>query len=279
MKKVLLTVLMSILICGVVSASSINGDYKGNPIVYVYSNGEYVASGEVPSFIYDGSTMVPISLLRRLGATITWNADKYTVDVKMPEAAVDKGISANDIARYYDRVGTVKAYDSNGFVAVTGSCVIVNEQGLIVTNYHVAGQATKLEVHVNNKNYTVNASDFVFSDSKEDLVGVYLDKNNKKGFPTLNINYSLPSVSDKIYAMGSPQGLEGTITSGEVNAVRYINNNQMAIQVNAQLDHGNSGGALFNNRGELIGIVSNALDNTKLGFAIPMSTVKTLMSK
>jgi hypothetical protein len=57
-KKVLLIVLMSLLFCGVVTASGINGDYKGNPIVKVTSNGKLLETDEVPAHIIDGHTLV-----------------------------------------------------------------------------------------------------------------------------------------------------------------------------------------------------------------------------
>jgi hypothetical protein len=85
-KKILLLATMLMLIAGVVSASSLNGDYKGNPIVKVMSNGKQLESDEVPAMIYDGHTVVPISLLRQIGASVTWDANTYSVDVKFPQS-------------------------------------------------------------------------------------------------------------------------------------------------------------------------------------------------
>lgn len=96
MKKLLLVSIMFLMFAGVVSASSINGDYKGNPIVKLKSNGNVIDSGEVPAMIYDGKTLVPIAALRNLGATVTWDADTYSVDVKMPTPKPDQ---YNDLAQ------------------------------------------------------------------------------------------------------------------------------------------------------------------------------------
>jgi hypothetical protein len=85
-KKILVLAAALMMFMGIVSASSINGDYKGNPIVKVMSNGKQLQSDEVPAQIYDGHTVVPISLLRQLGASVEWNQDTYSVDVKLPEA-------------------------------------------------------------------------------------------------------------------------------------------------------------------------------------------------
>jgi hypothetical protein len=84
-KKVVLFVFLMMLVVGTVHASSINGDYKGNPIVKVTSNGKQLETDEVPAMIYDGHTVVPISLLRQLGASVIWDGVTYAVDVKLPE--------------------------------------------------------------------------------------------------------------------------------------------------------------------------------------------------
>lgn len=86
-KKLLLTAAMFLAFTGVVSASSINGEYNGNPIVKLKSNGLIIDTGEVPAMIYDGKTMVPIAALRNLGANVTWDPNTYSVDVKLPQSS------------------------------------------------------------------------------------------------------------------------------------------------------------------------------------------------
>ncbi len=86
---------------GVVSASSINGDYKGNPIVKVKSDGKLLESDEVPAMIYEGQTLVPISLLRQLGAYVNWDADTYSVDIRLsqPSIATPKPANFRDVLK------------------------------------------------------------------------------------------------------------------------------------------------------------------------------------
>lgn len=103
-KKIIALVVVLMLFAGVVSASSINGDYKGNPIVKVTSKGKQLEVDEVPAHIIDGHTLVPISLLRQLGASVTWDTNSYTVDVKLPtpsggnqQSSVSTGDVDNDI--------------------------------------------------------------------------------------------------------------------------------------------------------------------------------------
>ncbi len=83
-KKIILLAAALMLIATGVSASSLNGDYKGNPIVKITSNGKALELDEVPPMIFDGHTVVPISLLRQLGASVTWDQASYSVDVKLP---------------------------------------------------------------------------------------------------------------------------------------------------------------------------------------------------
>lgn len=87
MKKFILVSTMFLMFAGVVSASSINGEYKGNPIVLVKSDGKVLDADEVPGQIIDGHTMVPISMLRQLGASVTWDASTYSVNVKLPQGS------------------------------------------------------------------------------------------------------------------------------------------------------------------------------------------------
>jgi hypothetical protein len=97
-RRILAIILVSMVFMGVVSASSINGDYKGNPIVKVMSNGKQLESDEVPAMIYDGHTVVPISLLRQIGASVTWDAYGYSVDVTLPQNNIQQTVVQNSDA-------------------------------------------------------------------------------------------------------------------------------------------------------------------------------------
>lgn len=95
-KKILVLSVVFGLIASGVSASSINGDYKGNPIVKVTSNGKLLEADEVPAQIYDGHTVVPISLLRQIGASVTWDPESYSVNVKLPAGSSSSSSSSED---------------------------------------------------------------------------------------------------------------------------------------------------------------------------------------
>jgi hypothetical protein len=83
MRKVTAVLVMFFLISGIASASSINGDFEGNPIVTVQSNKQELTIEDVPAINYNGRTMLPIYLLKQLGAKVEWNADTYSVNVDL----------------------------------------------------------------------------------------------------------------------------------------------------------------------------------------------------
>ncbi|WP_052487486.1 stalk domain-containing protein [Gordoniibacillus kamchatkensis] len=86
MKKFALIVLLFSLTFGVAGAASVNGDFEGNPIVKVQTAGKELKVEDVPATIYKGRTVVPVYLLRQLGADVAWNQDTYTVNVTMPNS-------------------------------------------------------------------------------------------------------------------------------------------------------------------------------------------------
>ena len=103
-KKIILLVLSLMVIATGVSASSFNGEYKGNPIVKLKSNGSLVDTGEVPAMIYDGKTMVPISALRNLGVDVTWDPNTYSVDVTLPTSKDSKNTEDYMILSKYTEI-------------------------------------------------------------------------------------------------------------------------------------------------------------------------------
>lgn len=84
LKKIGLVVLMFVLLATVANAASVNGEFEGNPIVKVKSSGKTLHTNDVPAIIYQGRTMVPIGMLKELGATVSWDQKTASVDVVMP---------------------------------------------------------------------------------------------------------------------------------------------------------------------------------------------------
>ena len=158
-----------------------------------------------------------------------------------------------------------------------GSGVIITSDGYIVTNNHVVDGADELTVTLNdNKEYSAR---IIGADATTDLALIKIDAKN---LPAIQIaNSDNVKVGEWVLAVGNPLGLNNTVTAGIVSAkARTMGQGvQSMIQTDAAINQGNSGGALVNTRGELIGInamiYSQTGSNIGYGFAIPT----TIMNK
>src|ERR1700722_13777410 len=164
-----------------------------------------------------------------------------------------------------------------------GSGFILDKQGLILTNNHVIDNAQRVEVTLSDK-HKYKAS-VLTVDKNHDLALLKIDAPNLVP-ATLSDSRSL-AVGQRVYAIGNPFGLSGTMTRGIISAIRSIRGPQGnpiedAIQTDAAVNPGNSGGPLLNSRGEVIGITtmiaSNGADQSSgIGFAIPVNTAKAVL--
>ena len=178
---------------------------------------------------------------------------------------------------------TTSAALRNGLVYSegAGSGVIVNENGIIVTNNHVVEGVTDISVRLSNGN--VYEATIVATDPQTDLAVIKITPNEVLTVAVCG-NSETIRVGEEVLAIGNPLGwLGGTVTNGIISALEReitIENETMTLlQHNAAVSPGNSGGALFNMRGELIGIVNakylrNGTEG--LGFAIPINTVMSV---
>lgn len=155
----------------------------------------------------------------------------------------------------------------------TGSGVIISEDGYIVTNNHVIDNASQLEVTLNNnKSYKAK---LIGTDSSMDIALIKIDTNEKLPYIVFGDSENL-KVGEWVLAVGNPYNLTSTVTAGIVSAkARDLSNQglQSFIQTDAAVNPGNSGGALVNTRGELIGIntmISSPTGSyTGYSFAVP----------
>ncbi len=166
-----------------------------------------------------------------------------------------------------------------------GSGFILDKTGHILTNYHVVEGANRgIEVMLSNKRrYPARV---VGTDKVHDLALLQIDAPNLQ--PVTLADSSQLNVGQKVYAIGNPFGLSGTMTSGIISSIRSIRNGagapiEDAIQTDAAINPGNSGGPLLNSSGEVIGIntmiASNGADQSSgIGFAIPINTAKAVLA-
>lgn len=163
-----------------------------------------------------------------------------------------------------------------------GSGVIVKEDGYIATNYHVIQGATKVQVTLHNgEQYSAR---IVGSDPSNDVAVIKIDA---KDLTTATVgDSSTVEVGDLAVAIGNPLGqLGGTATSGIISALdRTLNvegTTLTLLQTDAAINGGNSGGGLFNGKGELIGIVeskASAVGVEGLAFALPINNVSGIIN-
>jgi S1-C subfamily serine protease len=166
-----------------------------------------------------------------------------------------------------------------------GSGFILDKQGHILTNNHVIDNAQRVEVTLSDKHkYKATV---VGVDKGHDLALLLINNAPNLQPATLAESQNL-TVGQRVYAIGNPFGLSGTMTRGIISAIRSIreaNNSPIedAIQTDAAVNPGNSGGPLLNSRGEVIGITTlianNGADQSSgIGFAIPINTAKAVIA-
>jgi S1-C subfamily serine protease len=166
-----------------------------------------------------------------------------------------------------------------------GSGFVLDKAGHVLTNFHVIDGANRgIEVALSNKRrYPAKV---IGTDKVHDLALLQIDAKDLE--PVTLADSSQLSVGQKVYAIGNPFGLAGTMTRGIISSIRSIRGSggspiEDAIQTDAAINPGNSGGPLLNSRGEVIGIntaiFSNGADQSSgIGFAIPINTAKAVLS-
>ena len=165
-----------------------------------------------------------------------------------------------------------------------GSGFIIDKEGHILTNYHVVGDAQQLDVTLHNKK-TYRAT-VIGRDRAHDLAVIQI-KAPELVPAVLGESKNL-QVGQKVFAIGNPFGLSGTMTRGIISSLRPIRSPEgayieEAIQTDAAINPGNSGGPLLNSHGEVIGINSmiatgGSNQSAGIGFAIPINTAKAVLN-
>lgn len=177
--------------------------------------------------------------------------------------------------------------DGSNYVEGVGSGVILSSDGYIVTNSHVVDNGDAGDIRIIFADETSAPGEVIWSDAALDLAIVKTDRNDLE--PVVIGSSEAVKVGDKAIAIGNPLGLDlqSTLTSGYISGLdRSITVEGGAtmsglIQTDAAINEGNSGGALLNTAGQLIGINTAKAGGTAsgIGFAIPIDTVKPIIEK
>jgi S1-C subfamily serine protease len=216
--------------------------------------------------------------------------------VEITEAAGGESLDAeeqNNILVYRKNIPSVvnitsKAVTFDFFYGLVpqegqGSGFVIDKEGHVLTNYHVIADARQVEVTMHNRKKF--RATVIGSDPAHDLAVIQINAPNLT--PAVLGDSRNLQVGQKVYAIGNPFGLAGTMTRGIVSSIRPVKEPNgaaidEAIQTDAAINPGNSGGPLMNWHGEVIGIntmiLSSVGQNAGIGFAIPINTAKAVLN-
>ncbi len=167
-----------------------------------------------------------------------------------------------------------------------GSGFILNEDGYLITNFHVIEGETQISIEVyHQKNGQLDRRSYkqvkiVAINKFADLALLKINDSDAPKFARVSIgNSDNLAVGERVFAIGSPLGLERTVTEGILSTKTRPFQGELYLQTTAQINPGNSGGPLFNLRGEVIGVTNMKITfGEGLGFAIPIEAVKGFLN-
>lgn len=236
-----------------------------------------------------GGTMAALSLNGGTGRAVLYQSvtntengsDKGSVDGNAMSVKQVADATANSVVEIQTESVSTNPFFPQAVTSGAGSGVILSKDGYIVTNNHVIEGASKVTVKTKDgKSYN---ADFVGTDKTTDLAVIKIKAENLT--PAVLGKSADLEVGDVAIAIGNPLGeLGGTVTSGIISAldreINVDNQSMHLLQTSAAINPGNSGGGLFNDHGELVGIVnakSGGENIEGLGFAIPIDHAKTVI--
>lgn len=209
---------------------------------------------------------------------VTINSEDSTFENAVAEKALDSVVGITTTGTRQNMI-----FNTDETVQGVGSGVIVSEDGYILTNSHVVqdGNANQIEVLLTNGDR--GKAELLWNDSTLDLAVIKVQMNNLK--PVEMGNSEEVKIGDKAIAIGNPLGLDlqSTLTSGYISGMNRTISVQGGVemdglmQTDAAINSGNSGGGLFNEKGELIGINTAKANADGIGFAIPVNVAKSVV--
>jgi len=202
----------------------------------------------------------------------TANADFYT--------AAAGGAAVRDVRELVGQLG--EAVVQVKTPSSSGSGFFINPEGFLLTNFHVIEGETQISVEVYHQQggplerRTYKQVRIVALNKFRDLALLKVEDKDAPRFASVRLGSSdALAVGDTVFAIGSPMGLERTVTEGIVSTKTRQLQGELYLQTTAQINPGNSGGPLFNLRGEVVGITNMKITfGEGLGFAIPVEAVK-----
>ncbi|MDB4895303.1 MAG: copper amine oxidase, partial [Firmicutes bacterium] len=301
---------MIVVLLGLITSVAYAGSWSGYPTVNVRVNGKPY-QGDVPAILVESRTFLPVrGIGEAVGADVTWDQATQTVSIAMMDAKAllgraesaeaqvaklqaelkktqDELQKANErskqtgggtpsntgsrqelIAQLKTRVFRLDVFDGAGTKTSSGSAVAVGMAEL-VTNYHVIADASKV-IATDDQGHSYDITGQLASSEELDVAVLRV---NGQLTPVELRTQDAPTVGEDILAIGSPEGLTNTVSTGIVSGTRDWKGITI-LQLSAPVSHGSSGGGLFDVQGRLVGITfASLVDGQNLNFAIPMKNV------
>jgi hypothetical protein len=175
-------------------------------------------------------------------------------------------------------VVTIVTFDMNNKALGQGSGFFINKEGYLITNHHVLEGANRAIVKTQDgKECPIRL--VVAEDEAVDLVKVLVDISDYS-VHFVNVKTAVPDIAEKIIVVGSPMGLDQTVSEGIISGFRKITNAVKVLQISAPIAPGSSGSPVVNMKGEVIGVVTSYLTKGQnLNFAVPGEYVLALTNR
>lgn len=271
-RKIVFACMISVLLLSQTAMAAPNVEVNGTQI-------------DTDAVIIDDKTYVPLrGVFEAAGAEVSWNEETQTAGINISNSLSDDELIPSVIESVSPSVvgiigrGKTESYYGSQEGIMSGSGVIIKTGGEILTNAHVVKNMNTILVVMNDgKGYEVQLK---YIDEDTDLAVV---KIKKIGLPVVKFANSEDIVVGKqVIAIGTPItfSLRNSATVGHISGLnRSVGEPYRLVQTDTAITHGNSGGALINMNGELVGITSSGYSGTNTNFAVPVDTVKYVLNQ
>ena len=271
-RKIVFTCMISALLLSQTAMAAPNVEVNGTQI-------------DTDAVIIDDKTYVPLrGVFEAAGAEVSWNEETQTAGINISNSLSDDELIPSVIESVSPSVvgiigrGKTESYYGSQEGIMSGSGVIIKTGGEILTNAHVVKNMNTILVVMNDgKGYEAQLK---YIDEDTDLAIV---KIKKIGLPVVKFANSEDIVVGKqVIAIGTPItfSLRNSATVGHISGLnRSVGEPYRLVQTDTAITHGNSGGALINMNGELVGITSSGYSGTNTNFAVPVDTVKYVLNQ
>lgn len=271
-RKIVFACMISVLLLSQTAMAAPNVEVNGTQI-------------DTDAVIIDDKTYVPLrGVFEAAGADVSWNEETQTAGINISNSLSDDELIPSVIESVSPSVvgiigrGKTESYYGSQEGIMSGSGVIIKTGGEILTNAHVVKNMNTILVVMNDgKGYEAQLK---YIDDDTDLAVV---KIKKIGLPVVKFANSEDIVVGKqVIAIGTPItfSLRNSATVGHISGLnRSVGEPYRLVQTDTAITHGNSGGALINMNGELVGITSSGYSGTNTNFAVPVDTVKYVLNQ